>query len=124
MTFEKQDLEVRLIDFGIQIIKLAEAMPRTPAGRHLSEQILRSGTSPALNYAEAKAGASHRDFTNKIKTVLKELRETWVNLRITEGSGIHPGKDTVAAALKESSELVAIFTESVRTAEKRSPPRN
>jgi four helix bundle protein len=85
--------------------------------------MLRSGTSPALNYAEAKAAESHRDFTHKIKVVLKEIRETWVNLRMTDGSGIHPDKSIVAAALAESNELVAIFTQSVKTAERKSPPR-
>ena len=84
----KQDLEERLIQFGTLIIRISEGMPRTPAGVHLSGQMLRSGTAPALNYAEAKAAESHRDFTHKIKIVLKEHRETWVNLRMTDGSGI------------------------------------
>lgn len=98
-------------------------MPRTQAGIHLSGQLLRSGTSPALNYAEAKAAESHRDFTHKIKLALKELRETWVNLRMTDGAGIHPDPRAVADLLAESNELVAIFTQSVRTAERKSPPR-
>lgn len=120
----RQDLEGRLIRFGILIIRTTEGMPRTPAGTHLSGQMLRSGTSPALNYAEAKAAESHRDFTHKIKIVLKELRETWVNLNMIQGAGIYPDKDLMARTLHESSELVAIFTASVRKAERRSPPRN
>lgn len=119
----KQDLEARLILFGILIIRTSERMPRTPAGVHLSGQMLRSGTSPALNYAEAKAAESHRDFTHKIKIVLKELRETWVNLRMTAGSGIHPDSPHVERALTESHQLVAIFTQSVKTAERKSPPK-
>lgn len=86
--------------------------------------MLRSGTSPALNYAEAKAAESHRDFTHKIKIVLKELRETWVNLRMLQGAGIHPDKETMDMVLAESNELVALFTQSVRTAERKSPPKN
>jgi four helix bundle protein len=117
------ELEKRLIAFGILIIRVTEGMPGTPAGRHLSGQMLRSGTSPALNYAEAVAGESHRDFTHKIKIVLKELRETWVNLLMTEGAAIHPDKTILNAALTESNQLVAIFTKSVMTAEKRSPKR-
>jgi four helix bundle protein len=117
------DLEERLIHFGILIIRVSEGMPRSSAGVHLSGQMLRSGTSPALNYAEAKAAEGHRDFTHKIKVVLKELRETWVNLHMTRGSGIHPDKCIVARALAESNELVAIFTKSVKTAERKSPPR-
>lgn len=120
---ERQDLEERLILFGILIIRTSEGMPRSPAGTHLSGQLLRSGTSPALNYAEAKAAESHRDFTHKIKIVLKELRETWVNLRMIDGSGLHPDKTILGLALAESDQLVAIFTQSVRTAERKSPPR-
>lgn len=47
-------LEDRLIDFAVRIIKLASALPNTPAGRLVSGQILRSGTSPAPNYGEAR----------------------------------------------------------------------
>lgn len=119
----RQDLEERLILFGILIIRTSEGMPRTPAGIHLSGQMLRSGTSPALNYAEAKAAESHRDFTHKIKICLKELRETWVNLRMTDGSNIHADKAMVSSALMESNQLVAIFTQSVKTAERKSPPK-
>ena len=120
----KQDLEERLILFGILIIRTSERMPTTATGSHLARQMLRSGTAPALNYAKAKAAESHRDFTHKIKLVLKELRETWVNLRMTDGAEIHPEKSLVAASLAESHQLVAIFTRSVKTAERKSPPKN
>lgn len=106
------------------MIRTSEGLPRSPAGAHLAGQLLRSGTSPALNYAEAKAGESHRDFTHKIKIVLKELRETWVNLRMMNGAELHPDRSHIAAALQESNELVSIFTEAVRKAERRSPPRS
>ena len=118
------DLEERLIAFGVKIISLCEGMPESPAGRHLSRQLLRSGTSPALNYAEARAGESHRDFTHKLKVVLKELRESWVNLRMTDGAALHGNKLLVRSVLSECHELVSIFTRSVRTAERKSPPKN
>jgi hypothetical protein len=47
------DLQDRLIDFAVRIIKLSGALPETTAGKHVSSQILRSGTSPAPNYGEA-----------------------------------------------------------------------
>jgi hypothetical protein len=37
-------LEDRLINFAVRIIRLAAGLPRTPAGKHVSGQILRSGT--------------------------------------------------------------------------------
>ena len=43
-------IQNRLIDFAVRVIKVADALPDTPAGRHISGQMLRSGTSPAPNY--------------------------------------------------------------------------
>ncbi len=56
MTKEKEfDLQDRLVDFAVRIIKLSEVLPETKAGKHVSSQILRSGTSPAPNYGEAQS---------------------------------------------------------------------
>ena len=49
------DLQDRLVDYAVRIIKLSEALPETKAGKHVSTQILRSGTSPAPNYGEAQS---------------------------------------------------------------------
>jgi four helix bundle protein len=52
-------LEERLIDFAVRIIKLSASLPKTPAGNHIGSQILRAGTSPAPNYGEARGAESH-----------------------------------------------------------------
>ena len=65
------DLEERLIDFAVRIIKLSASLPATPAGKHIAGQILRSGTSPAPNYGEARGAESHADFVHKYGVVLK-----------------------------------------------------
>ena len=49
------DLQDRLVDYAVRIISLSEALPETKAGRHVSSQILRSGTSPAPNYGEVES---------------------------------------------------------------------
>src|SRR5437867_8732026 len=69
------ELEHRLIDFAVQIVKLSARLPRTPAGKHIAGQILRSGTSPAPNYGEARGAESRADFVHKLRIVLKELNE-------------------------------------------------
>ena len=48
-------------------------MPDKKAANHLSGQLIRSGTSPSLNYGEAQSAESRKDFVHKIKIVLKEL---------------------------------------------------
>ena len=39
-------IEERLIGFAVRIVKLADALPETLAGKHIARQLLRSGTSP------------------------------------------------------------------------------
>ena len=68
----KFDLEDRLIDFSVLIIKIVNGMINTKAGNHLSGQLVRSGTSVALNYGEAQSAESRKDFIHKMKIVLKE----------------------------------------------------
>ena len=116
-TTKRFDLEERLVEFAVAILKIADGMPKTFAGQHLSGQLTRSGTSAALNYGEAQGGESSRDFIHKIKIVLKELRETLVCLKIIHRSGLHSAPDQIAFAIKECNELVAIFVKSAKTAQ-------
>ncbi len=76
------DLEDRLISFSIRIMEIAEKLPNTKSGIYIANQMIRSGTSPALNYAEAQSAESRNDFIHKMKICLKELRETHVSLKI------------------------------------------
>lgn len=119
---KKFDLEERLIDFAVAIVNLVEMMPTTKAGNHLGSQLLRSGTSPALNYGEALGGESRSDFLHKMKLVLKELRETHNCLRIILKIRLSQD-DVVVAAIKECNELVCIFVRSVLTVQKNSGSR-
>ena len=101
---DKFDLEERLITFSVLIIEIVNEMPNTKAGNHLSGQLVRSGTSVSLNYEEAQSGESRKDFIHKMKVVLKELRESFVCLKIEN-------------ALKENNELISIFVKSIETAQ-------
>ena len=76
------DLEERLLDYSVRIIRLVEALPATRAGNHVAGQLFRSGTSPLPNHAEAPAAESRADFVHKLKVCLKELRESlrWLRL--------------------------------------------
>ena len=107
-------LEDRLIEFAVRIIRLAARLPRTPAGKHVSGQILRSGTSPAPNYGEARGAESRADFTHKIRVVLKELNETSIWLRIIERSQML-STESLVDIIKENVELCRIFTSSLAT---------
>jgi four helix bundle protein len=82
MTKRVFDLEDRLIDFVLLIDKIIESLPNTRLANHLANQMVRSSTSPALNYGEAQSAESTKDFVHKLKVILKELRETRVCLKI------------------------------------------
>jgi four helix bundle protein len=84
MKSKFSNLEERLIDFAVMVIDLSEKLPKTFAGKHLGNQLVRSGTSPALNYGEAQAAESKKDFIHKMRICLKELRESYVCLKIID----------------------------------------
>ena len=94
------------------VIGIIESLPETRTCAHLSGQLLRSGTSAALNYGEAQGAESRKDFVHKIKVILKELRESRICLRILSRRSLLQSH----SALSECNELVAIFTKSVKTA--------
>ncbi|TCJ13011.1 four helix bundle protein [Flaviaesturariibacter flavus] len=115
MNDKSARLEERLIRFAAQIISLCGRMPATPAGRHLSDQLLRSGNAPARQYGEAQGAESKADFLHKMKVGLKELRETYMSLRIVEQVAWFAPTE-LDALLAENNELISIFVASAKTA--------
>ena len=118
----KIDLEERLVSFSVSVIEMIQSLPETKANNHLGMQLLRSATSTALNYGEAKGGESKRDFIHKIKLVLKELQESLVCLKIILRISRSSNLEKLHILLKECNELVSIFVKSVQTAENRMLP--
>ncbi len=114
----KYDLEARLIEFAATVISFTDSMLNSKAGNHMGNQLLRSGTSPALNYGEAQSGESRKDFIHKMKVVLKELRESGVAIKIIEKAHLHLDKDAIAILQNECNQLISIFVKSVGTAER------
>ena len=109
------ELEKRLIDFAVRVVNLSASLPKTPAGKHVAGQIMRSGTSPAPNYGEARGAESHADFIHKLRIVLKELNETSIWLRVIERSQMLR-KALIVDIVGENRELCRILTASLRTA--------
>jgi four helix bundle protein len=112
------DLEERLIDFAVRIIRIAESLPNTRVGNHISGQLVRCGTSPAPNYGEAKGAESRADFIHKMKVCLKELRETRVWLLMIARDRLIQPTSKLDSLIQETNELISIFVTSIRTAKK------
>lgn len=111
------DLNERLIDFASIVIDITEWLPKSIAANHLSGQLVRSGTAPALQYAEAQGAESRKDFIHKMKIGLKELRETFNCLKIIEKRN-WVIMDYLTKALNENNQLISIFVKSIETAQK------
>jgi four helix bundle protein len=112
-------LEDRFIAYACSTCRLAQGLPDTDLGRHVARQLIRSGTAPAANYAEAQSAESRRDFIHKLRLCLKELRETSVWLRIAARLALLPDHSP-RTTLSETDELIAILVTSIRTARRNS----
>ena len=115
------DIEERLIDFAVRIVKLCDHLPKTQASRHVSGQLLRSGTAPAAHYAEARGAESTKDFVHKLKLCLKELNESKIWLTIISRSEMQPAPK-LNNLIQECGELARIINASIKTA--KSKPNN
>jgi four helix bundle protein len=109
-------LQRRLVSFAVKIIELVGRLPKTSAGRHVSGQILRSGTSPAPNYGEARGAESRADFIHKLRIAIKELNETDIWLLIILEARMAPTV-LIENLVKEGRELACILGASIRTAQ-------
>jgi four helix bundle protein len=108
------DIEERLVDFAVRIVKLSMNLPRTQAGQHMGGQMLRSGTAGAAHYAEARGAESVNDFVHKLKICLKELNETRVWLKIITRSELIPNNH-LGNLFNECDELCRIINASIKT---------
>jgi four helix bundle protein len=116
----KIELENRLIEFSGNVIEYVMEQGRHPAVIHLKDQVIRSSTATALNYAEAQSAESKKDFIHKLGIVIKELRETQANLRLIHRFSINQDDVIISEILKENDELLAIFHKTIMTAKRNS----
>ena len=98
------DIQARLIDFARGAMDICDLLPKTTAGNHIAGQMLRSATSAASNYAEARGAESKSDFIHK---------EVWLELILTRNM---IAGDLVAHVLEECKILCRIVAASRRTA--------
>jgi four helix bundle protein len=109
------ELKDRTKKFALNIIKLANDLPKNSVGRIIETQLVKAGTSVGANYRAACRAKSNADFVYKINIVEEESDETqfWLELIIEDGL---LKEDLVNPILKEAKELTAIFTSAGRTA--------
>jgi len=112
------DIQERLIHLAVALVSICDQLPETRAAGHIASQLLRSGTSPAPNYAEARGAESDKDFVHKLKVVLKELNECLVWLAVIQDAELLP-KGSLDEVREECTVLCRITAASIKTVKAR-----
>jgi four helix bundle protein len=113
---KSNQLENRLIEFSVNVINCCRKTDDSFAAQHLVKQLIRSATSVALNYGEARSAEFSRDFLHKMKLCLKELRESIVNMKIIKQAKLIQSKEIIDSLIDENDQLISIFVASIKTA--------
>ena len=100
--------------FGLQVVELYRALPRSQEAVVLGKQMLRSGTSVGAMIREARRSRSVAEMISKTELALQELDETSYWLELLEKSGTVPA-ERLAAIRQETDELIAILVKSAKT---------
>ena len=111
---DERELQRRTKQFALRVMKLVDALPKSPSARAVGNQLVRAGTSVAANYRAACKGRSKAEFISKLGVVEEEADESafWMELLI-EGelmneAKVHPLRD-------EAIQLTAIMAASRMT---------
>lgn len=114
-----EELRNRTKQYASAIIQLYVELPKQrDEVKVLGKQLLRSGTSVAAHAREASRARSDGEFCSKLDGLLQEADESqlWLEL-LHEDCGITG--DRMTQLLRETDELMAIFTTMVSTVRKR-----
>jgi four helix bundle protein len=113
-----QDLRTRTTEYALRIVRLYSSLPKSTEAQTLGRQVLRSGTSVGAHYREGHRAKSDADIVNKFGTLLQELDETdfWLDLLVRAGI---VSTQKAGPLIKETNELIAIFTTIVTKIKKR-----
>ncbi len=116
MATRTYDLDERLLQYAVEIVRLVEKLPDSRSGNLVAGQLLRSGTSALPNHGEAEGAESRNDFIHKLCICHKEMREARRWLLLIQRVPLLKDTDSVAEMLSETEELIRIFAASIRTA--------
>ncbi|MBK9097114.1 MAG: four helix bundle protein [bacterium] len=103
-----EGLGERLFRFTIDVLTFLGSLPKNPESQVIRYQLAKASSSSGANYEEAQAASSKADFANKMKIVLREMRESnyWIRVCIA----LKFGDQNKAGKLKtESGELKNIL---------------
>jgi len=106
---KKNDLCDRLFEFAVRVIEFMKTLPYSPENKIIRSQLTKSSASSGANYEESQGGSSKRDFTNKVRISLREMRESNYWLRIIKRTVTDVNMSEMDYLIKESGELKKIL---------------
>lgn len=114
-NMNKADMKQKTRQFGLNIIKLIECLPRGRTVDVIGNQLLHSGTSVGANYRAACRARSRADFISKMGIVEEEADESmyWMELLVESGK---VGSKSVESLMNDADEILAITVSSIKTA--------
>jgi len=117
---DQDDLKKRTKDFAHRCVKLSTALPDTPLGNHVRNQLIKCSTSVAANYRAVCLAQSRAAFVSKLSIAIEEADEScfWLEFIIDEKL---LEESRVAPLFAEGKELTSIFVKSRKTSKNRSP---
>jgi len=112
---DENELKTRMKRFALRILRLVKALPKTPEGRAVANQLVRCGTSVGANYRSACRARSKAEFMSRLGIVEEEADECayWLEL-LAEGGIMKP--DRLEPLLDEANQIVAIVAASRKSA--------
>jgi len=115
---DAEELKRRTTVFAHRCVKLAVALPDTPLGRHIRNQLIRCSTSVAANYRATCLSQSKSQFIAKISIAIEEADESifWIEFSVDEGLAT---EILTQPLLDEARELTNIFVASRKTLKNR-----
>lgn len=109
------NLQERLIDFAVRVIKISAYLPKTTAGKHLAKQLVRSGAAASPHFARAYRAENATQTIAQLKICLNELNETRIWLKIITKSDMLT-EDQVHSLAAENDKLCQIVEAQIKTA--------
>ncbi|MEM8846288.1 MAG: four helix bundle protein [Bacteroidota bacterium] len=109
MSEKKFDLEDRFVGLAADVALFCKDLPLDFTGQYYGNQLLRSCGGAALNFGEAQGTTTPKDYRFKASLVLKELKESRVNLKILSKINYGP-KHIKDHLLDEVEQLVRIIS--------------
>jgi four helix bundle protein len=112
---DAREMQVRTFDFGVRVVRLVRALPKSVEARAVGAQLVRAGTAVGANYRASCKARSKAEFIAKIGIVEEEADESayWMELIIATEM-LTPKR--VQALLSEARELTRITGKSRVTA--------